>query len=437
MATGGRPFDHSCRARVTKATGSPSGTTRISLLLVCVQRGQRRSHHLETTIRSEEWVIACRCVEPGHLRDVFAGQALPPQGVRDRGHHLRTLRSQPIASRLVHLPAASVHRLVELDTAFGCHRPSANARSNNDCMEVPHTCLSSWSLPMSTARSSGRITWLGMRNSAANSLASRSGSSTASPLCRTRWPSSWANVSRFRSVGLALLIRSTGWSSTHWVVQACFQPSPHRSLRRLMPSHVHVDYQRSPHDVIAQQESPRDTEFTGKPRDRFIVRHPLIILVPGQGRLRDARSTAELLLREAPGSAKHLQHLADRVHLSCPPSSASPTASDRSICGKVGCMGVYEMTVPASPACSSRSTSSPFDGECGVSAGPTPRTTTDRQNAKPPAPAQFRAIDGMTPSTRVITTPRVMAIVVEIPGTLTVGPSGDGWEKYISTTTRR
>lgn len=60
-----------------------------------------------------------------------------------------------------------------------------------------------------------------------------------------------------------------------------------------------------------------------------------------------------------------------------------------------------------------------------------------RQNAKPPAPAQSRAKAGAMPSSRVTSTPRVIAAVVKAPGTLTVGPSGAGSEKYISTTTRR
>lgn len=56
---------------------------------------------------------------------------------------------------------------------------------------------------------------------------------------------------------------------------------------------------------------------------------------------------------------------------------------------------------------------------------------------KPPAPAQSRANVGAMPSSSVTTTPNVMAAVVNVPGTLTVGPSSAGLEKYISTTTRR
>ena len=59
------------------------------------------------------------------------------------------------------------------------------------------------------------------------------------------------------------------------------------------------------------------------------------------------------------------------------------------------------------------------------------------QKVKAPTFAQFRASVGTTPSSRVTTTPRVMAAVVKAPGTLTVGPSAAGSEKYMSTITRR
>ncbi len=71
-------------------------------------------------------------------------------------------------------------------------------------------------------------------------------------------------------------------------------------------------------------------------------------------------------------------------------------------------------------------------------ASPELRTAgTQLLEAKLPALAQSRANAGIRPSSSVTTTPSVIAAVVNAPGTVTVGPSGAGSLKYISTITRR